>query len=98
MNLHAPSAQRLALEPDREVRQRTGRSEPADAQSDAPHPSQRSARGLDWFVFFVADVQTGFGPFVSVYLTTQKWTQADIGLVLSIGSIVAPDRADAGRR
>ena len=39
-------------------------------------------------MFFLADVQTGFGPFVSVYLTTQKWTQVDIGLVLSIGSIV----------
>jgi MFS family permease len=51
--------------------------------------SRRSLRGLDWFVFFVADVQTGFGPFVSVYLTTQKWTQVDIGLVLSISGIVA---------
>jgi MFS family permease len=28
-------------------------------------------------------VQTGFGPFVSVYLTTQGWTQVDIGLVLT---------------
>jgi predicted MFS family arabinose efflux permease len=46
-------------------------------------------RGLDWFIFFVADVQTGFGPFVSVYLTTQKWTQVDIGLVLSAGGLVA---------
>jgi MFS family permease len=34
-------------------------------------------------------VQTGFGPFVAVYLTTQKWTQVEIGLVLSIGGIVA---------
>ncbi|HEX6610107.1 MAG TPA: MFS transporter [Hyphomicrobiaceae bacterium] len=50
-------------------------------------PSRESARGLDWFTFFVADIQTGFGPFLSVFLTTQKWTQADIGLVLSIGSI-----------
>jgi MFS family permease len=33
-------------------------------------------------------VQTGFGPFIAVYLTTQKWTQGSIGLVLSIGSIV----------
>jgi predicted MFS family arabinose efflux permease len=33
-------------------------------------------------------VQTGFGPFVAVYLTTQKWTQAEIGLILSIGGIV----------
>ena len=31
----------------------------------------------------MADVQTGFGPFVSVFLTTQKWTQVDIGFVLS---------------
>jgi predicted MFS family arabinose efflux permease len=40
-------------------------------------------------VFFVADVQTGFGPFVSVYLTTQKWTQIDIGLVLTVAGLVA---------
>ncbi len=53
------------------------------------HPSARSLRGLDWFVFFVADVQTGFGPFVSVYLTTQKWTQVDIGLVLSAAGFVS---------
>ena len=52
-------------------------------------PSPRSLRGLDWFIFFVADVQTGFGPFVSVYLTTQKWTQFDIGLVLSAAGFVS---------
>jgi MFS family permease len=44
---------------------------------------------LDWFVLFVANVQTGFGPFISVYLTTQKWTQVDIGLVLTVGSLAA---------
>ncbi len=52
-------------------------------------PSRRSLRGLDWFVFFVADVQTGFGPFVSVYLTAQRWTQFDIGLVLSAAGFVS---------
>ena len=52
-------------------------------------PSPRSLRGLDWFIFFVADVQTGFGPFVSVYLTAQHWTQIDIGLMLSVTSLVA---------
>ena len=52
-------------------------------------PSPRSLRGLDWFVFFVADVQTGFGPFVSVYLTGQRWTQFDIGLVQSAAGIVS---------
>ena len=28
------------------------------------------------------------GPFVAVYLTTQKWTQSEIGLILSIGGII----------
>ncbi len=53
------------------------------------HPSPHSLRGLDWFVFFVADVQTGFGPFVSVYLTAQHWTQFDIGLVLSAAGVIS---------
>jgi MFS family permease len=34
-------------------------------------------------------VQTGFGPFVSVFLTTQKWTQLDIGLVMSVAGFVS---------
>jgi len=58
-------------------------------QEAPPHPSRSSLRGLDWFVFFVANVQTGFGPFISVYLTSAAWTQVDIGIVLSIGSLVA---------
>jgi len=55
----------------------------------ARSPSPESLRGLDWFVFFLADVQTGFGPFISVYLTTQAWTQTDIGLALTVGGLVA---------
>ncbi len=51
--------------------------------------SRQSRRGLDWFVFFVADVQTGFGPFVAVYLTAQKWTQVDIGLILTVGGLIS---------
>ncbi len=58
-------------------------------QEEPRGPTRRSLRGLDWFVFFVADVQTGFGPFVAVYLTAQKWTQVDIGLVLTAGSLVS---------
>ena len=63
-------------------------SEPVRLQA-IPTPSRQSLRGLDWFIFFLADVQTGFGPFVAVYLTTQKWTQVEIGFVLSIGGVVA---------
>jgi MFS family permease len=50
--------------------------------------SRTSERGLDGFTFFVADIQTGFGPYLAVYLTTQRWNQADIGLVLAFGSVV----------
>jgi predicted MFS family arabinose efflux permease len=79
---------RLVRDPgDRAASELIPPAQPPPAQTQ--HPSPRSLRGLDWFVFFVADVQTGFGPFISVYLTTQKWTQTDIGFVLSIGGIVA---------
>jgi predicted MFS family arabinose efflux permease len=61
---------------------------PLPPPREQPKPSRESQRGLDWFIFFLADVQTGFGPFVAVYLTTQKWTQVEIGFVLSIGGIV----------
>ena len=63
-------------------------SQPA-AWGHLPAPSPSSLRGLDWFVFFLADAQMGFGPLVAVYLTTQKWTQGDIGLVLTAGGLVA---------
>ncbi len=49
----------------------------------------RGPRALDLLNFFVADVQTGFGPFVAVYLTTHKWTQVQIGLALTVGTIVS---------
>jgi predicted MFS family arabinose efflux permease len=62
-------------------------SEPVTRKAAAT-PSRQSSHGLDWFIFFLADVQTGFGPFIAVYLTTQKWTQVEIGLVLSIGGLV----------
>ena len=64
--------------------------DPRPPREDGLHEraSPESLRGLDWFIFFLADVQTGFGPFIAVYLTTQKWTQGQIGLVLSIGGIV----------
>jgi MFS family permease len=50
--------------------------------------SRRAASlGLDWFNLFVANIQTGFGPFIAVYLSSQSWTQTSIGLALSIGTI-----------
>ena len=51
-------------------------------------PDRDGSRALDWLNFFVANLQTGFGPFIAVYLTTQKWTQGEIGVALSVGSAV----------
>lgn len=51
--------------------------------------SATSQRALDWFTFFLADIQTGFGPFVAVYLSANAWTQGEIGLVLTAGGLVA---------
>jgi MFS family permease len=50
-------------------------------------PSSGSQRGLDWFAFFLADIQTGWGPFVAAYLTSNNWTQFDIGLILTVGTL-----------
>jgi MFS family permease len=47
----------------------------------------RGLRGLDWLNFFVANFQTGFGPFIAVYLTGVGWTQGAIGAALSAGTI-----------
>jgi MFS family permease len=57
--------------------------------SSAALASSASARGLDLFTFFLADIQTGFGPFVAIYLTAHAWPQFDIGLVLTAGGLVA---------
>jgi MFS family permease len=56
----------------------------------AEHPATaRARRGLDLLNFFIADVQTGFGPFVAVYLTARHWTQVEIGFALSLGTVTA---------
>ena len=49
--------------------------------------SGASQRGLDAFAFFVADIQTGWGPFVAAYLTSVGWLQFDIGVILTIGTM-----------
>jgi MFS family permease len=68
---------------------RTGTGAPQATPPPPPGPaSKQSLRGLDWLNFFIADVQTGFGPFLAVYLTTHAWTQVEIGFVLTIGGII----------
>jgi predicted MFS family arabinose efflux permease len=42
---------------------------------------------LGWLNFFLAGMQTTFGPIAAAYLVIQEWTAEDIGLVLSMGGI-----------
>jgi hypothetical protein len=55
--------------------------------ADAPPASGPSLHGLDGVNFFLAAALAGFGPYVPAYLAGQKWTQTDIGLVLTVGSV-----------
>ena len=50
---------------------------------------RRAGFGLDLLNLWVANIQTGFGPFVAVYLTSRGWTQTSIGLALSMGTLTA---------
>jgi sugar phosphate permease len=48
----------------------------------------RSLSALDWLIFFLADVQSGLGPFLAVYLlTSQRWHEAGIGVVMTAAGI-----------
>jgi predicted MFS family arabinose efflux permease len=50
-------------------------------------PSPRTLRGLDWLNFLLADVQTGVGPFLAIYLAGYKWNEERVGLALTVGGI-----------
>ena len=47
----------------------------------------RSRVGLYGLNFFTAAVQTGFGPFIAVWLTQRGWDFTDIGVAFSIGTV-----------
>jgi predicted MFS family arabinose efflux permease len=51
-------------------------------------PSKRTLLGLDAVNFLMADVHTGVGPFVAIYLATSlHWNPRDIGIALSAAGI-----------
>jgi len=67
-------------------------SRSAVAEGDAsletkPSPSRQTLRGLDWLNFFLADVQTGVGPFLAIYLAGYMWNEESVGLALTVGGI-----------
>ena len=52
-----------------------------------PAPSRVSLGGLDAVNFFIAGILAGFGPYVAAYLADQKWSQENIGFVLTASSL-----------
>src|SRR5260370_18282751 len=52
-----------------------------------PSPSRESLNGLDGINFFNAAMLAGFGPYVAVYLAEEKWTQENIGFVLTASGL-----------
>jgi MFS family permease len=50
-------------------------------------PGQNTLRALDWLNFFLADVQTGVGPFLAVYLAANHWNPQQVGIVLTCGGL-----------
>jgi MFS family permease len=64
-------------------------NEAGETVSPDPVAYRRAGAGLDLLNLWVANIQTGFGPFVAVYLTSQGWTQTAIGLALSLGTLTA---------
>jgi predicted MFS family arabinose efflux permease len=48
----------------------------------------RANRGLDASNFFLADVRDALGPYLAVYLLTEReWDEASIGVVLSVATV-----------
>ena len=65
----------------------SGRNQDASKEGAAKPPSTRTLRGLDWLNFFLADVQSGVGPFLAIYLAGYKWNEERVGLALMVGGI-----------
>jgi MFS family permease len=63
-------------------------AKPSGGQADADYRRHRGYT-LDALSFFVADAQTGFGPFIAGYLTGHGWSTGQIGTVLSVGTVAA---------
>src|ERR1700684_1169429 len=65
---------------------RSGSQPDASVSAKTP-PSPGTLRGLDWLNFLLADVQTGVGPFLAIYLAGYKWNEERVGLALTVGGI-----------
>ena len=61
---------------------------PSSNKPDAPEAKTGSIRSLKALNFFIADVQNGMGPYVTLFLqSSAQWNPAQIGNVLAAGNI-----------
>jgi predicted MFS family arabinose efflux permease len=58
-----------------------------DVGARSARASQKSLRSLDWLNFFLADVQSGVGPFLAIYLAASGWNEQTVGIALTGGGI-----------
>jgi MFS family permease len=56
---------------------------------DPARNKKRSLFALEWLYFFLADVQTGLGPFLAAYLAANDWNPARVGYALTFGGLTA---------
>src|SRR5580693_3180334 len=56
--------------------------------SGPPNDATRSLRAIQWPNFFLADVQTGLGPFLAAYLTASACSPSRVGFALTFGGLV----------
>src|SRR5215471_1544087 len=86
------SSTRENLELARSVKTRAASSvtvvEPLSVEETAA-PSRQSLFALGCLNFFLAGMQTAFGPIAAAYLAAQQWAAQDIGFVLTIGGIAS---------
>lgn len=63
---------------------RSGGTPASDAGGEIPPD-----RGLDWLNLLLSAAGAAYGAFIPVYLTSKAWTQTQIGLVLTVGTVAS---------
>jgi MFS family permease len=62
--------------------------ESKESNSTIAPEKKKSIHALEATNFFLADVQTGLGPFLAAYLAGAGWEPGRVGMALSIGGII----------
>ena len=55
---------------------------------DTQPEKRRTLWSIQWLNFFLADVQTGLGPFLAAYLASSGWNAGSIGYALTFGGLI----------